>query len=56
MKWQLVQVGIVIKDMEKSIAFYSSHLGLGPFRMLNLKDLSVEVRGKLIERGSHKGE
>ena len=46
MKWKLAQVGIVVKDMEKAIAFYSSNMGVAPFRILNLKDLSVEVRGK----------
>jgi len=46
MKWKLAQVGIVVKDMDKAIEFYSSAFGFGPFEIIEFPDLSVEVRGK----------
>ena len=34
------QVGIVVKDLDKAIAYYEDNLGLGPFVRLSTKDVS----------------
>ena len=41
MGWKLAQVGVVVKDMDKAIEFYSSTFGFGPFEIMEFPDLAV---------------
>ncbi len=43
------QVGVVVKDLEKTIAYYTSVLGLGPFRQMDPTFTNVTLRGKPVE-------
>lgn len=43
---QVNQVGIVVKDLDKAIQFYSQVFGLGPFRAWELALPEVVSRGK----------
>ena len=44
MGWKLDQLGIVVRDLDKAIAFYSRLFGSGLFKKMEFKDLDVEVR------------
>jgi len=40
------QVGIVVKDIEKTIEFYESVLGLGPFKVYDYGEMEYTFRGR----------
>jgi predicted enzyme related to lactoylglutathione lyase len=40
------QIGVVVKDLEKAIDFYSTNFGIGPFRIINLRNWEIILRGK----------
>jgi methylmalonyl-CoA/ethylmalonyl-CoA epimerase len=40
------QVGIVVRDIEKAMQYYSSFFGLGPFRRLNVTSVDRVVYGR----------
>ena len=40
------QIGIMVKDIQKTMEYYSSVLGIGPFRVFDLHLPDVIVRGK----------
>jgi len=42
------QVGIVVRDLQKAIDYYSSTLGIGPFRILEQYWPNLLVRGKVV--------
>lgn len=46
MEWKLNQVGVVVKDLDKAIEYYSSVFGIGPFRKREALVTKAEVRGK----------
>lgn len=41
------QVGVVVRDLEKAIKYYSSVFGLGPWKIIDLELPETEVRGKI---------
>lgn len=44
---ELVQIGVVVKDLEKAMEYYSKHFGLGPWRTMVSEHLPFAiVRGK----------
>ena len=40
------QIGVVVKDLEKAIDFYSTNFGIGPFRIINPRNWEIILRGK----------
>lgn len=44
---QIDQVGVVVKDLDKAVEYYSS-FGIGPFEPLNLKRIERTVYGKKV--------
>ncbi len=42
----LGQIGVVVKDLDKAIAYYSSIFGMGPWRIVELDFPEVKVRDK----------
>ncbi len=40
------QIGIVVKDIDKAIAFYSSVFGLGPFKVVEIENKGFTYKGK----------
>jgi catechol 2,3-dioxygenase-like lactoylglutathione lyase family enzyme len=40
------QIGVVVKDLEKAIEFYSTNFGIGPFRIINPPNWEIILRGK----------
>jgi len=42
---QIDQVGIVVRDLDRAMQFYSSTFGIGPFRIVELEREGV-IRGK----------
>jgi methylmalonyl-CoA/ethylmalonyl-CoA epimerase len=40
------QIGVVVKDLEKAIEFYSTNFGIGPFRIINPPYWEIILRGK----------
>lgn len=42
------QVGIVVRDLQKAIEYYSSVLGIGPFRVFEEYTPDLLVRGKIV--------
>jgi methylmalonyl-CoA epimerase len=46
MEWKFSQVGIVVRDLDKAIDYYSSVFGFGRFHKLEFPQLKVEIRGK----------
>jgi catechol 2,3-dioxygenase-like lactoylglutathione lyase family enzyme len=46
MEWKLRQVGVVVKDLDKAIEYYSSVFGIEPFRKTEVLLPKAEVRGK----------
>ena len=46
MGWKFDQLGIVVRDLDKAIEFYSRLFGSGLFKKMEFKDLEVEVRDK----------
>ncbi|MCK5402736.1 VOC family protein [Candidatus Bathyarchaeota archaeon] len=40
------QIGVVVKDLEKAIDFYSTNFGIGPFRIINPRNWKIILRGK----------
>lgn len=42
------QIGIIVKDIEKAMEYYSSFFGLGPFRPLNVTSVDRKVYGKRV--------
>ncbi len=42
------QVGVVVKDMEKAMQYYSSSFGIGPFRPLHVTSVDRRVYGKKV--------
>jgi methylmalonyl-CoA/ethylmalonyl-CoA epimerase len=46
MEWKFCQVGIVVKDIDKAISYFSSVFGIGGFQKLEAPQLEVEIRGK----------
>lgn len=45
---QIDQIGIIVKDIEKAMQYYSSFFGLGPFRPLNVTSVDRKVYGKRV--------
>ncbi len=45
---QIDQIGIVVKDIEKAMQYYSSFFGIGPFRPLNVTSVDRKVYGKRV--------
>ena len=43
----LSQVGIVVRDMDKAIEYYSKTFGIGPFQVITFSPEKHWVRGKL---------
>ena len=43
------QVGIVVKDIQKTMDYYSSTFGIGPFRVVDMNIPGVIARGEVIE-------
>lgn len=41
------QIGIVVKDIQKTTEYYSSTLGIGPFRVSEISMANVDIRGKI---------
>lgn len=50
--FEIRQVGIVVKDREKSMQQFSSLLGTGPFRLLDLDQPEAIVHGKRTHCGA----
>ena len=42
----LGQVGVVVKDVEKAIAYYTENFGLGPFQIIDFNPEKHWVRGQ----------
>lgn len=40
------QIGVVVKDLEKTMEFYTSTFGIGPWKTLEMERKEVMVRGK----------
>ncbi len=52
---KLDQVGIVVKDLDKAMDFYSSTFGLGPFRAIEF-GMDIDYKGKewsIKQRSAH---
>ena len=41
------QIGIVVKDIQKTVEYYSSTLGIGPFRVTEMSIPNLKVRSKI---------
>ena len=40
------QIGVVVKDLDRTVAFFESTLGLGPFRVVEMEAPNVWDRGE----------
>ncbi|MFC1961663.1 VOC family protein [Chloroflexota bacterium] len=42
----LGQVGVVVKDLDKAVAYYSSNFGMGPWRFIEVDNPEAQVRNQ----------
>ena len=45
---ELAQVGVVVKDIDQAVNYYSTTFGIGPFRLFDLDIPNVTLHGKPI--------
>ncbi len=46
MEWKFWHPGVVVKDLDKAIEYYSSVLGIGPFEKKDILTRNCQFRGK----------